>query len=312
LHIKNQENFSGRQPIATGMLLASVAALIWSGNFIFAKTLASKVPPFSLSFYRWLMGTVVLFPFCARAFYFNWRVALQNKWLILFAAIFGVTLFNTLIYVGAHATSAMNMALIGTTLSPIISIILARIFLQETISLHKVLGILFCLSGIIFLLSKGNIYSLLHFHFNTGDLWVIAAAFCFSIYTTLVKKRPNTLSPNTFLLSVFLAGTILLYPLHLIEQTFYAPIKWNADLVFGIAYIGIGASAISFLLWNKAIGYLGAGRTALFGNLIPLFSIIEAAFFLHEKFTWVHLVSMSLVFLGILVANMDAKRLNQC
>jgi len=53
---------------------------------------------------------------------------------------------------------------------------------------------------------------------------------------------------------------------------------------------------------------LGAGRTALFGNLIPVFSSLEAAIILHEQFNWVHIVSMVLVFTGILLANVYNKQ----
>ena len=85
-------------------------------------------------------------------------------------------------------------------------------------------------------------------------------------------------------------------------------VHWNTDLVFAIVYLGLGASVICFLIWNIAIGKLGAGRTALFGNLIPVFSSIEAVLLLHEHFTWVHIVSMIIVFAGILLANLRLLR----
>ncbi|MEO7984442.1 MAG: DMT family transporter, partial [Bacteroidota bacterium] len=78
--------------------------------------------------------------------------------------------------------------------------------------------------------------------------------------------------------------------------------------VFSILYLGLGASVICFLIWNRAIHKLGAGRTALFGNLIPVFSSLEAVLFLHEEFNWVHIVSMILVFSGILLANFRLSR----
>jgi drug/metabolite transporter (DMT)-like permease len=56
-------------------------------------------------------------------------------------------------------------------------------------------------------------------------------------------------------------------------------------------------------MWNEAIRRLGAGRTAIFGNLLPIFSSIEAALILQESFTWVHTGGMLLVFAGILLAN---------
>ncbi len=71
-------------------------------------------------------------------------------------------------------------------------------------------------------------------------------------------------------------------------------------------YLGLGTSIISFFSWNYSIKQIGAGRTALFGNLIPIFSSIEAVIVLHEPFTMIHLISMLLVFAGLLLANLQS------
>jgi drug/metabolite transporter (DMT)-like permease len=49
---------------------------------------------------------------------------------------------------------------------------------------------------------------------------------------------------------------------------------------------------------------LGAGRTALFGNLIPLFSSMEAVWLLNESFSWLQIISGLIVIGGILLANL--------
>jgi drug/metabolite transporter (DMT)-like permease len=77
----------------------------------------------------------------------------------------------------------------------------------------------------------------------------------------------------------------------------------NLSNLSSILYLGLGASVICFLIWNKAIRNLGAGRTALFGNLIPVFSSIEAVFLLNEKITSIYLISFILVVAGLAIAN---------
>ena len=66
----------------------------------------------------------------------------------------------------------------------------------------------------------------------------------------------------------------------------------------------MGASALCFWIWNIAIRNLGAGRAALFGNLIPLFSTLEAILLLGEEVNWVHGLSFGLVITGLLLANL--------
>ena len=287
-----------------GISLAMLAALIWSGNFVIAKALNNKIPPFSLSFYRWLTASLIIFPFAIKQFRSQWKLVRQSWPYLFWASLSGIALFNSFVYIGAHYTSAINLALIGTTSSPIMAVILARIFLKEKIGWLKLAGMILCSLGVLFLLLKGNFHNLLSLHFSTGDLWSLLAAFSFAMYNTLVKKKPAGISPVNFLFVIFSLGTIILLPFFIWEFIHYPAVHISSQLIFSILYIGIGASVICFFIWNIAIGKLGAGRTALFGNLIPLFSSIEAAIILHEDFTWIHISSMVIIFAGIVLANL--------
>jgi drug/metabolite transporter (DMT)-like permease len=294
--------------IYTGIGLAVLAAFLWSGNFIVAKGVTRFINPFSLSFYRWLIASLVILPFAIKQFIRQWP-AVRSSWHYLFwASLTGVGLFNTFVYIGAHYTSAINLALIGTTSSPIMSVVFARIFLKEQIGPLKMCGMILCATGVLFLLSKGSFENLLHLRFGTGDLWVLLAALSFAVYNTLAKKKPAAISPVNFLFTSFSLGTLMMFPFFLYELNNSAPVKWTGNLILSILYLGVIASVICFLIWNTAIGKLGAGRTSLFGNLIPVFSSIEAALILHEDFTWVHVTSMSIVFTGIVLANWQQQR----
>lgn len=289
--------------IYQGIGLAVLATVLWSGNFVVARGLFESIPPVSLAFYRWLLATLIIFPFAYKYFRKEWRVV-RSSWNYLFwAALTGIALFNTFVYIGARYTSAINLALIGTTSSPIIAVILARIFLKEQIGARKIIGITLCVVGILYLLCQGNFRNLLTLQFTEGDLWVLLAGLSFAIYNTMVRRKPSGISALNFLFVLFALGTLMLLPFFIYETATSPAIHWDVPIVTSILYLGIAASVISFLVWNMAIGKLGAGRTALFGNLIPIFSSLEAFFILNESFTWVHAVSMILVFVGIIIAN---------
>lgn len=295
---------SGKKDILFGISLAVLATLIWSGNFIVARGVYKDIPPVSLNFYRWLIASLIILPFAFKYWSREWKVVKQAVPYFFWISLTGIALFNSFVYIGAHYTSAINLALIGTTSSPIMSVIFARIFLKEKIGRLKLAGMLLCITGVLFLLCKGDFQNLLTLRFDTGDLWVLLAAFCFSVYNTLVKKKPAAVSPVNFLFIIFSFGTIMLFPFYLYEISKTPAVQWSLNLGLSVLYLGLGASVICFLIWNIAIHKLGAGRTALFGNLIPVFSSIEASLILHEEFTWVHITSMLIVFTGILLANL--------
>jgi drug/metabolite transporter (DMT)-like permease len=234
----------------------------------------------------------------------------RKSWHYLFwVSLTGISLFNTFVYIAGHYTTAINLALIGTTSSPIMSIIMARIFLKERIGWMKLSGMVICIVGILFLLSKGNFKNLLALKFSSGDAWMLLAAFCFAAYNIFVRKKPPAISPVNFLFVTFLFGSVLLFPFFVWEHNHKPVANWNIHLIGAILYLGIGASVICFFIWNISIGILGAGRAALFGNLIPIFSSLEAVIILNEEFSWIHIVSMVIVFSGLLLANLRSIRL---
>lgn len=292
--------------VYSGMSLAVLAAVIWSGNFIVARGVSSHIPPVSLAFFRWLTASVILFPFCIRGFLKQRSIVYANLKYFFWIALMGITLFNTCIYVAGHYSQAINLALIGTTSSPVFSLILAAIFLRERITANRLIGLLICIAGILYLLSGGNVHHLITLRFSKGDWWVLAGGMCFAIYNILVRIKPPAISPFNFLLVNFSFGTILLFPLFLIERSVTPPIQWTTDLGLIIAYLGLGASVISYLCWNAAINRLGAARTAIFGNLIPVCSVLEAVLLLHEKITVIHIISGSIVILGLTFANLPS------
>lgn len=287
-----------------GIGLAVLATLIWSGNFVVARGVIHQIPPVSLAFYRWTTGTLIIAPFAWKSFRNEWPTLRKHWKYWLLISFFGITLYNTLIYVAGRYLPAVNLALIGTTSSPVMSIILAALILKEAIKPLRIAGLLICIIGILLLLSQGSWSKLIHFHFSPGDWWILLAALCFAVYNIMVRKKPQGVSPLSFLFITFLLGTLMLSPAYAVEQAITASVQWSPSLLLTIGYLGLGNSVLSFLFWNASIARLGAGRTALFGNLIPIFSSIEAVFILHEPITAIHLISGLLVIGGLLIANL--------
>ncbi len=288
----------------SGISLAILTTLIWSGNYVIARGISAELPPVSLAFFRWAVASICITPLALKKFKAEKETLLKYKVYILWSALTGVTIFNTLIYLAGHYTSAINLALIGTTSAPIFATILAAIFLKEHVNSLRITGMIICIAGILFLLCKGNWHQLAQFRFGKGDILILISAFTFAIYNTLVRRKPSGISPIVFLFTIFVAGTIFLLPFYLFETAHHPKIIWNSNMLLIILYLGIGNSIIAFFCWNAAITKLGASGTALFGNLIPVFSTIEAVLFLGEEFLNIHLISGLLVIGGLVIANL--------
>lgn len=296
---------SEHQTSYSGFLFALLAVVLWSGNFIVSRALNGSISPIALAFFRWLLATVVLFPIAFPKLRSEWRSTLPHAAYLSMTALAGVTIFNTLVYVAGRYTTATNMALIGTTASPVFVFLFSTVFLRQKHTRFQYAGIFLCIAGILLLLSKGNLYQLSRFRFTTGDLWILGAGLSFAIYTLLVRKKPASLSPLVFLFSLFFLGTLFLLPAFIFDSFFSEPVTWSLEVAGCLLYLGVGASLVSFLCWNSAIRQLGPSRTALFGNLIPVFSTVEAAWILNEEATSLTFISFAIILTGILVANLS-------
>lgn len=250
---------------------------------------------------------MTMLPFAYKNFKKEKEIFKQNISYFIWMALVGVAVYNTMIYQAGHSTTAINMALYGSIIHPIVATLLAAWLVQEKLHWKSIAGIALGVIGIIVLLSKGDINTLLHFKFSTGDLWMIGAGFCFGSYNVFVRKKPIGISNNSFLLVIFAIGTVLLLPFALYEMNYVQPVIFNKEFLFIVLYLGIGNSTIAYLLWNMAIHRLGSAKTALFGTLVPFLSSIEALFILNEQFTVFQIISGVIIVSGIVINTWPSK-----
>ena len=293
-----------------GAILAIIACIIWSGNFIISRYAIHLAGPISLAFFRWSIATLTILPFAYKNFIKEKEIFKQNAVYFFWMGIIGFAVYNTLIYTAGHYTTAINMALIGSIIHPIVTTILAAIFVKEKLNWKSIIGIVLGIIGITLLITKGEISNIFHLQFSVGDLWMVAAGFCFGGYNVFVRRKPIGISNNSFLLVLFSIGAIALFPFSIYEMNFIQPVVYNRALLFCVLYIGIGNSTIAYLLWNSAIHKLGAAKSSLFGTLIPLLSALEAIWILNEKFNYLQVISGLIIITGIIINTWPSKKQN--
>lgn len=284
-----------------GVVFALGATMIWSGNFIVARGLNEAINPATLAFLRWFVACLTLLSITARSVWKDRKVVMKNLSYLLPTAFLGITVFNTLIYVAAHSSTALNLALIATS-TPIFIIIFARIFLGEVITKARIAGLFLAVAGVVLLITRGDLSMLLDLSFAGGDLWMLMAAMIFGGYSILVRKKPLEISQSVFLTSTFCLGLLMLLPWAGLEVMFKGLPEISREIVFSVLYVGLGASLISFFLWSRAIEAMGPSKAGIIYYSLPLFSGTAAYVFLGEPVGWFHALSGIMIFSGILIA----------
>ncbi len=285
-----------------GYLFAIGATVIWSGNFIIARGLNDSIHPVTLAFFRWVVAVIISLPFTWKTLIAEKEILRKNLPYLSLTAFFGVTVFNTLVYIGGQTTTALNLSLISLTF-PIFTVIILWAFFGEKMTWQKTLGILLVLAGVTLLITKGDFAKLAEITFAIGDVWMLLAALSFAIYSILVKRKPAKISAWGFQTSTFILGLLMLTPFYIWEKALFPQTNFDTKTIGGILYIGVLAAFVAFALWNRAVLKIGPAKASMIYYTVPLFSGVLAYFFLGEAVTITHLVSAVLIFSGIFTAN---------
>ena len=107
----------------------------------------------------------------------------------------------------------------------------------------------------------------------------------------------------------FGAGTLILFPIGAAEFWLRGTPHITVAGLLAVLYLGLGASALAFYLWNRGLHFLPASIAAPFANLIPVVGLL-LAILVGETVTAHQGAGGALVVLGVLAAQTQEARTN--
>jgi drug/metabolite transporter (DMT)-like permease len=161
--------------------------LLSAGVYIAVKSTAAEMPPWALCFWRVTIAALIFasgyaFPREAVA------AALMNRWAeLLVIGGLGLAITQGLLFIGLNYTGAINAGLI-LALMPVITMVLARFVLGEALGFWQAVGSIVACVGMVIIIVRGDLFALLRFDFNVGDLLIVAGALCFALYAVLLRR----------------------------------------------------------------------------------------------------------------------------
>ena len=262
---------------AYGSLL--VVMLVWGSTFAVTKSALAEVPPLLLALLRFGVASAVLVPLAqARG-----GLDLLPRPLPLFSlslmGLVGVTLFYVAYNLSLVYTSATEAALVQGCI-PAVAAVLAIAFLGERLSARRALGIGTSVLGVAVVVG-GGADGVDAPNPLLGDLLMLGASCCWAVYTILGKRlqRASQLAVTTY---SSLIGTLLLVPAGAYDLATRPPSAVSAGTWLIVLYLGVIASALPFLLWNRALLHLDASQATNFLNLLPVVRVVTTAALLGE------------------------------
>ncbi len=275
--------------------------LFWAGNFIVARAARGEVPPIALASVRWGIALLCLLPFA-------WKYLRRDAdyyrahWLFVAGVgVFGVTAFNTLVYLGLQYTTATNGMLLNSTI-PVLILLIGAVFLGRGLHLMQVLGLAVSTLGVAVIILHGQWARLIALEFSRGDLVIFVAMVCWAIYTLGLTRIPASVN-RLGLLTVQTAVTlVILAPFLVLEvQSGRVPSFSPAGLA-AMIYVGIVPSVLATLLYMRAVALAGPARAGQFIHLLPVYGAVLSTIFLGEELHLYHAVGFGAILAGIVLA----------
>ncbi|WP_435103832.1 DMT family transporter [Arhodomonas sp. AD133] len=278
-----------------------LTALFWAGNAVLARGVVDVIPPVALSFWRWALALLIVLPVGIGPLRRDWPVVRRNWRRMLLVAGLSVGLFNTLLYLAADSTTALNLTLINATM-PILVALLAWPVLGARPRPAQAGGIACALAGIVTIVAGGRLAALLALSFRPGDLIMVGAVSAWALFSVLLRRRPLPMSAAGFLTAQILFGLPLILPAYLLELALVGGFDLTPALTLPFVYVAVFPGLLAYAFWNHGVARVGPSRAAMFIYLVPVFAAGLAFLLLGESLAAYHAVGGALILAGLYLA----------
>lgn len=280
------------------------AVIFWGASFIATKNLLDEISPLAIIFLRLLLG-ILFIAFVAknRKRSFSIKPAdLKGVFILALIASFHLWIQVT----GLQYTSAANTGwIIG--LAPVFMTIIGFLFFKEKINIIQTSGIIIAFTGLIMLISKGDI-STLNLITNKGDLMILISAFTWSVYSLVGKKVTLNYPPIMTILYLFIMMALIITPFTISAVNLNAVLNLSFIGLISILFLGIFCSGFSYVIWAEAMKEMPASKVGAFLYLEPFVTVFTAWFFLSEEISMLMMISGFVIIGGVVLVNKKEKQ----
>lgn len=268
------------------ILITAIAPLIWGSTYYVTRHFLPLDYPLTGSAIRALPAGLILLLFT--------RQLPHGSWWPKTLAISSLTIsgFFVLVYLAGSRLPSSIAALI-MALSPIATILMARLLLNERITVSKIIGGLLGLAGVTLLLGGFS---------GSLDALGLAASVCAMLTSALgfvlTRRWKPPVGPATFTAWQLTVGGMILLPLALVIE---GPLPPQEPVTYaGYAYIIVLASVVAYLCWFSGLAHLQASTVSIIGLLNPLTGLLLGTLLAGEPLSIFQAAGCLLILTGIL------------
>jgi drug/metabolite transporter (DMT)-like permease len=289
--------------------LLLVMALIWGTNYSVVKSAFQELDPHAFNALRLVIASAVFLTVIvglqlrplraqdgiATVFQTTTRMTRRDVAELVALGVVGHFLYQYFFIGGLALTTVANSSLLLAA-TPVVIALIGAALGQERVGPRHWAGALLSMFG-IYLVVGHNVS--LYGRGMVGDLMMVAAVVCWSVYTLGARRLVSRHSPVGVTGLSMAIGTVLYVPAvwpHL------RAVAWSALGVrtwLSIFYSAIFAFVVAYTIWYAAVRQIGSARTSVYSNVIPIVAMATAVMFLGEPFGMTHAAGAAAVLAGV-------------
>ncbi|MBR2566070.1 MAG: DMT family transporter [Paenibacillus sp.] len=276
--------------------------VVWGSNFVFGKILVQDFSPALLTSLRLLFIALLLVVISAYTKRFK-SVNKADLFSIIVLGVIGVFINQWSFFVGLQTADPTTSALILAT-TPILTSVLAAIFLKEQLTTRMLFGSIIAIVGIYFVVAKGSLSSL---QLDIGLAWIVVTMVTFAIMIIMTRVLSQRIDPLTITLYSNVVGFIVSIPF---AFSLDVPLRISVDFSDWTLLIGtaIVVHGIATLIWNNNIRHVNASKASILSNLEPFVAMIFGLILLHKPITGIEVLGSLFIVGGVVLSTYQWKR----
>jgi drug/metabolite transporter (DMT)-like permease len=291
--------FSDMKNQVLSIILLTSVMIVWGSSYSVTKASLNAVPPIFFALLRMSLASILLL-ILVQLRYRKSKMPRPIPWMIIcLMGLTGTCLYYTFFNMGLFNTTATNAVIIQSFI-PVVTALLAFVFLKEPLYVKRLIGIGISIAGVLLIIFLAAPSGKARNPF-LGNILILTSVFVWATYTILAKRLSN-IDPLLVTAYSITAGTLLLVPVTFVELS-GKPFPVIAGKTWlSLIYLGAISSAAGILIYNYSLRHLTASQASSFLNLMPVIGVIIAVVFLKESLTPWQVAGGVLVLIGVLIS----------
>ncbi len=274
---------------------------MWASAFVGIRAGLLGYSPGGLALLRFLIASVCMF-FIYLRFAKKDPIPLRDKIKLLMVGVIGIGGYNIALNYGELSVQS-GVASFVISQSPIVTLILAVIFLKEHFKKIGIIGMAISVFG-VFLISMGHTSG---FTFDKGFMFILVAMLIGGLYSVLQKpflKHYHPIDVTTYIIYGGALSLVVFTP-DLIRDLHHT----SLSATLAVIYLAVFPASLGYVAWAYVLMHISASRAVSFLYFMPIIATILGWIWLGEIPAVLSIVGGLIALFGVWVVNSSYRKI---